>query len=81
MLSPADAGRYFDLRQLGRLSCHHRDATCICPVVMSESAFQIAQFQEVVDEDVEDIVKRIFAPTPVAKEVSKIRFAKGVFNH
>ncbi len=42
---------------------------------MSESAFQIARFQEVVDEDVEDIVKRIFAPTPVAKEVAKIRFA------
>jgi len=56
MLGPADAGRYFNLRQLGCLSFHHRDATCVCPFVVSKSSFQIARFQEVVDEDFKDIV-------------------------
>jgi hypothetical protein len=51
MLRPADAGRYFDLRQLGRLSFNDRDATCMCPLVVSKSSFQIARRQEVVDED------------------------------
>ena len=75
MLGPADAGRYFDLRQLGRLSFNDRDAACMCPFVVSKSSFQIARLQEVVDEDVEDIVKHLFAPGPVAKEVAKVCFA------
>src|SRR5271156_3369238 len=75
MLSPSDAGRYLDLRQLGRLPFHDRDATRGCPFVVSKSSFQIARLLEIVDEDVENVVKRLFAPGPVAKEVAKVGFA------
>src|ERR1035441_6196522 len=72
MFGPADAGRHFDLRQLGSLTFHHRNASRMCPSVVSKSSFQIARFQEVVDEWFKNIVKGILAPSPVTKEVAKV---------
>lgn len=40
-----------------------------------QTSFYIARLQEVIDEDVEDIVKRVLAPSPMPEEVTKIRFA------
>jgi hypothetical protein len=74
MLGPADAGRYFNLMQLGRLSFHHRDATCMslcseqillpdCPL----SGSCRRRFKESLNASLRQV--------PVTKEVVKIRSA------
>src|SRR6266700_1938399 len=65
VLRPANAGWYFNGRECGSKSLHHRLAACVGTFVVGKTSFEIARLEEIVHEDFKNIVKRMLAPRPM----------------